>query len=389
MAKNTNKSNTYVVEKAANVILRGRVNKSGTVTLYLDWHGSAGREYEFLEDKIYHKPQNSSQKEYNQEVLRNASEILSLKNIELLKNSSLSTKVYGNLKLSAFYSVAKEHSKKRGGKKEPNTKLQYDMAMNKIKEFIGHDAFENLTLKKITKEFVWNYREWLLSQKLEQSTMEVYFANFQSVINLAVKKDYLDKSPFKDVFSITRDTPNVNYIFHQDIIKLKDAYCDDGLLKKFCLFSSQTGMRIGDGKQLKWNNIFYDEENKKYRIPITQEKTDKPYIIYFRQDVMDIIGPPGNTEEFVFPFLNNNTNAAADIAAWFHRAGVMPRGIPDQRFTPHDFRHSFAINMGLFGANIYEISQMLGHKFLATTEKYYARILEELKRKVIDQMPQL
>ncbi len=39
-------------------------------------------------------------------------------------------------------------------------------------------------------------------------------------------------------------------------------------------------------------------------------------------------------------------------------------------FYPHALRHSFATNLQMHGANIYEIKEMIGHSSIATTERY-------------------
>lgn len=46
-----------------------------------------------------------------------------------------------------------------------------------------------------------------------------------------------------------------------------------------------------------------------------------------------------------------------------------------KRFRVHDLRHNFATNCLLNGTDIYQLSLFLGHKNVATTQKYYAHLL--------------
>lgn len=46
-----------------------------------------------------------------------------------------------------------------------------------------------------------------------------------------------------------------------------------------------------------------------------------------------------------------------------------------KRFRVHDLRHNFATHCLLNGTDIYQLSLFLGHKSVATTEKYYAHLL--------------
>lgn len=56
-------------------------------------------------------------------------------------------------------------------------------------------------------------------------------------------------------------------------------------------------------------------------------------------------------------------------------------GVEGLRFNPHAFRHAFARDTLRAGADLSEVSQMMGHSGLAVTSDYYARWLpSELKR---------
>jgi integrase len=280
--------------------------------------------------------------------------------------------------------VVKKEKNKDGSSKSPATVAVYECVKKVINKYRD---FDKVKLRDIDKKMLREIREYLLnSKKLDKNSASIYFSKLGTILGVAVKLEYLESNPYTYVDKITTDDSEVNYIFHEDILKLKAAKCDDPILKKAALFASQTGMRSGDIKSLKWNRI--SKAGEFYRIQLTQEKTDKPYTVHFKQSVMDVIGE-GEPDELVFPGFNNNNEANANLVLWFKEAGVVPRGYPDKRFTMHDFRHTYAITLGLNGANLYEISQLLGHRSIKTTERYYARILEQMKTKIVDKLPDL
>jgi integrase len=376
---------TYTIEKATKVTLRGRINKTGEyVSLYLDWGSRKDRQTDWNFDRIYYKPTTEDQKNHNDIILRKAKEVLSQKNTELLKDNTQLRNNLSYLDLNTFIEVVKKEKNKDGSSKSPATVAVYECVKKVINKYRD---FDKVKLRDIDKKMLREIREYLLnSKKLDKNSASIYFSKLGTILGVAVKLEYLESNPYTYVDKITTDDSEVNYIFHEDILKLKAAKCDDPILKKAALFASQTGMRSGDIKSLKWNRI--SKAGEFYRIQLTQEKTDKPYTVHFKQSVMDVIGE-GEPGELVFPGFNNNNEANANLVLWFKEAGVVPRGYPDKRFTMHDFRHTYAITLGLNGANLYEISQLLGHRSIKTTERYYARILEQMKTKIVDKLPDL
>lgn len=377
---------TYVIEKATKVTLRGRVSTNGKmVSLYMDWGAGKNRQTDWDFDRIYFKPENQDQTDHNKAILQEAKIKLSLKNARLLKDNTLLRNNLSYRDVGSFFDIVKNKPDQDGVVKSLATKAGYDCAKKAISKFIDLDK---VMLRDVDKKMVRDIKEYLLLESgLVRNSAAVYFSKFNSVICKAVEEEYLDKDPSIGVEPISKDEPRVNYVLHEDLQKLKGAHCNDPILKKAGLFASQTGMRCGDIKPIRWKRI--TKAGELYRIQLTQEKTDKPYIVHFKQSVMDILGEPGEPEDLIFPGFKNDNDANADLNLWFAKAQIEPRGYPDERFTMHDFRHTFAITLGLNGANLYEISQLLGHASIRTTEIHYARILEQMKQKITHNLPDL
>ena len=56
--------------------------------------------------------------------------------------------------------------------------------------------------------------------------------------------------------------------------------------------------------------------------------------------------------------------------------------------TFHCSRHTFAVLMLNFGADIFTVSKMLGHRELATTQ-IYARVLDKKKQEAMKLFPEM
>lgn len=378
-------SKTYVIKKDTKVSLRGRINTSGDfVTLYLDWGSGKNRSTNFLTDRIYNIPKTESEIKHNEVILKKAYVKLSVKNAELLNDTTQMRSNNSYISFQDFFEIYKKMPKKNGKPKKDSTLNSYSMCIASLNKY---QDLSKTRLRDIDEAWIIGLRQHLLDSDLCSNTAANYLQWFGGILRQAVKKKYMVHNPCELIDTIGRDAPEVNYLLHEDLQKLKAANCPNPVLKKAGLFSSQTGMRSGDMKALKWKNI--SKVGPLYRIHLKQEKTEKQYIIHFKQSVMDIIGPPGNPDEYVFPKFTNDNLANSHLQVWFLKAGVVPRGYVDNPFTMHDFRHTYAITLGLNGASIYEISQMIGHEMIANTERYYARILEQMKTVITDRLPDL
>ena len=56
--------------------------------------------------------------------------------------------------------------------------------------------------------------------------------------------------------------------------------------------------------------------------------------------------------------------------------------------TFHCARHTFAVLMLNFGADIYTVSKLLGHRELATTQ-IYAKVLDKKKQEALSLFPEM
>src|SRR5688500_9072707 len=111
-------SKTFTIEKATKVSLRGRVSTSGDfVSLYMDWGSGKNRGTDWQFDRIYHKPKTQEQKDHNNTILQKAKEVLSLKNIELLKDNTQLINNKSYLDLNSLIEIVKKSPNIDGSKK--------------------------------------------------------------------------------------------------------------------------------------------------------------------------------------------------------------------------------------------------------------------------------
>ena len=122
----------------------------------------------------------------------------------------------------------------------------------------------------------------------------------------------------------------------------------------FVRFAYYTGARSGEIRHISMENLFSD-------YLVTYGKTGKR-IIKLNNQAQDIIKQ-----------LNELWDYKKDFVSHKFKKEVRRLGIPDIRF--HDLRRSFGYNLIKQGRPIYEVSKLLGHSSVTTTERHYAPLL--------------
>ena len=144
------------------------------------------------------------------------------------------------------------------------------------------------------------------------------------------------------------------------------------MLKQAFLFSSLTGLRWSDVKQISWDDIHHTEDDG-YSIHYTQQKTKKVEVLPVSKSAIDILPEKtaSNQGEPIFKDLKYHGWMNKLLQNWIDDAGIK------KKITFHCSRHTYGTIMLSF-TDIYTVSKLLGHKHLKTTE-IYAKIVDEKK----------
>lgn len=118
------------------------------------------------------------------------------------------------------------------------------------------------------------------------------------------------------------------------------------------------------------------------RIIFKQKKTGGQEYLDIPKQAEKYLGEHGDMDERVFASFRYSEKKTFELKRWAKKAGV------EKEFTYHASRHTFAVLLLYFGADIYTVSKMLGHKELATTQ-IYAKVLDKKKQDASRLFPSL
>lgn len=172
-------------------------------------------------------------------------------------------------------------------------------------------------------------------------------------------------------------------------------------LEMFLFAFHAAGLRIVDIMTLQWENINWDNS----LLTKTQVKTRRLAVIPLTDSAIAILKKwqGKNNGRFVFGLLPDDFDCDNQDALYKIRNSITKKidqsikVVGEQlgfKLTFHKARHSFAMNALNDKMPMAQVSQLLGHSSIATTEKIYARYLpktlaDEMQRLNYDFLPEL
>lgn len=359
------------------IVIRQREMSDGGSSLYLDIHYRGKRTRELL--KLYLVPEKSRvAKELNKQTMAQAETIRSQRQIEMQSGE------YGFLHEfktdTLFLPYFRELNESR--KKSKKVKDHWGTTLHYLENYCD----EFTTFKDITPRWLEGFMEYLNNTMLKpqsssrkkdeevkglsQNSKVGYFSPVKVCINKAYAERIIPHNPLKSIKGFKPEETERVYLTWEEVQKLNATKCKNPVLKRAFLFSCFTGLRKSDVFKLTWGEI--QKLGDFTRIIFKQKKTGGQEYLDIPKQAEKYLGTPGENEDLVFKPFNEGT-ISVDLKAWAKDAGI------NKVFTYHSSRHTFAVLLLYFGADIYTVSKMMGHRELETTQ-VYARVLDKKKQ---------
>ncbi|MCX5922544.1 MAG: tyrosine-type recombinase/integrase [Candidatus Dependentiae bacterium] len=265
-----------------------------------------------------------------------------------------------------------------------NTYRAYESDLNQFITFwheLSAEDQQHLEVRQVIERFLVS----LFYKKIDKNTIARKFSCFKSfekflhtcgiTLSLKLKRPRLDKKlPL--------------YLSVDEIFHLLDTIQDNELPTKYPIrdktifeFIYATGIRCSELIGIRFKDI--DTPNKTIRI---RGKGNRERLVLFGQKAQDKLNQylkherptPHNLDEYVFLNYRSQPLTSRSIQRMFE----MFRSFLhiERKITPHKIRHSFATHLLNQGTDLRVVQELLGHKTLASTEKYTHVSLEELSK---------
>ena len=141
-----------------------------------------------------------------------------------------------------------------------------------------------------------------------------------------------------------------------------------GWMKPIVLFARNTGLRVSNIVNLRWDQISL--ENRMLFIDAEETKNSENLGLPLNRIAYEIL--EGRIEissknKRVFS-MNDGSNLNRNTISKRFKKACVQAGYPEYRF--HDLRHDFCSRLVQKGVDLYRVKQLAGHKYIETTQGY-------------------
>lgn len=359
--------------------------KTGNKSIYLTYTIAGKQVKEALH--LYLTPD----KEQNKETLRLATAVKAQRITELQSEATgFKPTGKGKIYLSDWLQQQRERFQKQG------SSAYQSSVRNTI---IQVKAYGDRPLNKVDRDYLEGYIEHLKTAQskygkpLSANSQSLYYDVVAIALNRAFKEGYIKDNPSRRLDTKQRPKPEQSkrvFLTIEELRALKQtpARIYGGTTERYeaaraaFLFSCFTGLRYSDIVTLKWEDIKTLPDGSKEVIKTMQKTKELAYIPLSAQ-ALEYLPPHEKEPKNGLVFNLTRVDIVWDIIQdWSKRAGL------EKHISFHTARHTFATLTLSYGADVYTIQKLLGHKNINTTQ-IYAKVVAETKRKAVNLIPSI
>lgn len=339
------------------------------------YYSSNQRERKVTKLKVYAKPTKPFHREHNNEVRRLAEQLRAKMLLSIQKG------YYGiksdHKRYTDFVHYFQELTNRReeSGKNFSHWHSTEKHLQGFVKETKCRPSFQQITKEWLEKFIVY------LQDNVGTNTVAAYFNILRHSIHEAKRDKLILEDPLRYVHTPKTIDSHREYLTLEELILLAKTDCKKELYKRVFFFGCLTGLRISDMIKLKWSEV-RNSSALGHHIVYSQKKTQKNETLQINEQARSFLGEEGQPDELVFKGLKYSDTNNRMLKNWALNAGV------SKPVTFHIARHTYATLQLTNGTDIYVLSKLMGHNKVETT-KIYGKIIDETKRKAVDNLPKL
>lgn len=246
------------------------------------------------------------------------------------------------------------------------TVLAYAKDIDQLIEFLAKIGITDI--KNVEADHLEQFKQSLKDEKYTLKSISRKLNSIKSFFKYLIGEGILTASPALTVSHPKYDITPPRILSPLEYRALRDATRDDVRMYAIVEFLLQTGLRIGELANIQLQDISIEKSNLKVRAYESHDARKVPLNRTAKEAVEKYVAARPKTKNTTLfatktgnPFLIRNIRTA--VNRYFRIAGIKGAKV-------NDLRHTFVVEQLKAGVPIVELSHMVGHKRLSTTEKY-------------------
>lgn len=344
----------------------------GSKSIYLDYMVDGKRKSEFL--KMYLLPGRTEEaKRMNDHTRRALANIIAQRMANLAWDKEANAGVEDSKRL--LTEVCSEYAALRAKKGTKSAKARYRLLNYHIKKVNARIRMweVNLDFVKALADNMMKNERTATGEPLARATITGHISALSSVMQFAQRKGIVKENPVElfDTSTIKGTVHKRNYLIADEVKKLINTPCSNEDYKNLFIFGCFVGLRYSDLRSLRWRDIIV--ENGETRIEKMMSKTKHMVFVPLNKIAMQYLPERRGFDELVFHDLPHGiSDVDLVIKEWAKAAGIR------KTVSFYTARHTFATLTLTQGADLFAVSQLMGHRDISTTQGY-AEIIDAKK----------
>lgn len=208
-------------------------------------------------------------------------------------------------------------------------------------------------------------RRWRDSWRTSTSTTKLRLTLLRTFFRFAVKEGWIDHFPMGNVLN-PKVTSKPTLPFNLDEVRSLIVAADDRIQEKaLILLMRYAGLSIQDAVTCSRDHINDDT------LVLRRAKTGELVIVHLPDLVIESLRSITLNGSPYF-FWSGESKPITATKFWRRRLNAVARKAGVSNFKPHRLRDTFAVELLSRNVSIEDVSTLLGHSSISTTERYYA-----------------
>ncbi len=255
-----------------------------------------------------------------------------------------------------------------------NTINSYKIDIYELVDFCEENKVD---FRKISKQEVNKYLEYLYNRKLDKNTISRKLSSLRTFYNYLLDNNHINYNYFNLIHNPKHNTKLPNYLKADELDKMfsiPDIESSLGIRNRLILeILYATGVRVSELVNIRISDINFDNrtikilgKGNKERIVVYGNHCNEILDIYLSKFRNELLKNKNND----YLILNKNGNKITTRMIRNILDDIILKCSLDKHVYPHMIRHSFATAMLNNGADIISVKELLGHESVNTTTIY-------------------